>query len=272
MLDYAANGPWYWDAETLRKYAVETADKAGRSLDEELQQLNHESEGSSDGFFELIENNLREGQVRLVFFLEEAPPELKSVVDFLNRQMERSEVLIVEAQMFEHQDTRVVIPQLFGYTEQARRVKKTVTVRSGTRRKWTVDTFFEDARARLDAKQYESVSRLHELLSATSLELRTGSGKETGSISYSHPALGTPSILSLFSDGSIWLNFQNLAGNGQAERFGDELGRLIVDEAGLQLPDNYRNRSPAYKIEEWSPKCEVLAKVITKLLGEIVNK
>ena len=77
---------------------------------------------------ELIETNLREGQIRLIFFLQDSPFELRSIVDFLNRQMERTEVLIVEARQYEQKDLRVVVPVLFSYTDQARRVKKAVRV------------------------------------------------------------------------------------------------------------------------------------------------
>jgi len=36
----------------------------------------------------------------LIFFMEEAPNELKSIVEFLNSQMERTEVLVVEAKQY----------------------------------------------------------------------------------------------------------------------------------------------------------------------------
>ena len=268
MLDYAANGPYYWDAESLRNYAANTAEKAGRSLDEALQVLRPEIDESTDNFFERVANNLREGQVRLAFFLEEAPSELKSVVDFLNRQMERSEVLIVEAKMFEHDGRRIVLPQLFGYTEQARRVKRTVTVSSAGRRKWTVESFFEDARGRMDNTSFEGVQRFHDQLVAAGLSLRTGSGKDRGSISYFVPALASGSILSLLSDGTIWLNFQFLAGTEQADRFGDELGRKIMDEVGLRLPKNFRNRFPSIKIQEWLPRREALVNAIAELIEQ----
>ena len=93
-------------------------------LDKAIKTLSAEGVESVDDFLERIENNLREGQLRLVFSLEESSFELRSIVDFLNRQMERSEVLIVEARQYQQGDVRVVAPTLFGYTEQARRVKR----------------------------------------------------------------------------------------------------------------------------------------------------
>jgi excisionase family DNA binding protein len=50
--------------------------------------------------------------------------ELRSVVDFLNKQMELSWVLLVEARQYTSGATTVVVPTLFGYTEEARRAKR----------------------------------------------------------------------------------------------------------------------------------------------------
>ena len=90
MMEYAANGQYYWDKEIIRKYASAVAQKNSKSLDEAVFSIEPESGQSVDDFLDLIENNLREGQLRLIFFMEEAPNELKSIVDFLNSQMERT--------------------------------------------------------------------------------------------------------------------------------------------------------------------------------------
>ena len=92
--------------------------------------------------------------------MEEAPAELKSVVDFLNKQMERSEVLLVEARQYEHQGIKIIAPTLFGYTEEARQVKKTVSVTIGQRKQWDKESFFNDARDRLTEKQVNSLKSL----------------------------------------------------------------------------------------------------------------
>jgi hypothetical protein len=138
MLDYAANGHYYWSADILKSFAEKTAARRGEALDDILSALQQENQYSADEYFEKVENNLREAQLRLVFFLEEAPFELRSIVEFLNKQMERTEVLIIEARQFCHGDLKVLVPTLFGYTEQARRIKRTVAVDppGASRRKW----------------------------------------------------------------------------------------------------------------------------------------
>lgn len=128
MIEYAANGHYYWSKEEMRSYAEQSARTNNLSLEEELRRLQPEKTETTDEFFQHVQENLREGQVRLVFFMEESPPELKSLVDFLNKQMERAEVLLVEARQHEYDGKRIVAPTLFGYTEEARQVKRTISV------------------------------------------------------------------------------------------------------------------------------------------------
>jgi len=131
MFEYAANGHYYWTKELLRDFADEVVKRKGMSLDEAIRALKPGDESiqnSPEAFFERVQENLREGQVRIVFFMEESPFELRSVVDFLNKQMERTEVLLVEARQYSRNGSRIVVPALFGYTEEARQVKRSVKV------------------------------------------------------------------------------------------------------------------------------------------------
>lgn len=98
MLDYAANGQYYWTKDELRAMADETAKKLNNSLDDAFKDLEIPEELSSiDLFFERFYANLQQGQVRMIFFLENSSLQLRSIADFLNKQMERAEVLVVEA-------------------------------------------------------------------------------------------------------------------------------------------------------------------------------
>jgi len=129
MMEYAANGQHYWDAETLKGYAAETAAKENTTLEDRISRLTY-GEMDVDEYFQLLESNLKDSQFRLVFFLEQSSYELRSIVEFMNRQMDRTEVLLVEAKMYEHDGQRFVAPRLFGYTEAAR-LKKVAQRRIG---------------------------------------------------------------------------------------------------------------------------------------------
>jgi hypothetical protein len=104
-----------------------------------IRDLHPQSGDSVEEFLALVETNVNEGQLRLVFFLEEAPFELRSMVDFLNRQMQKTEVLLVEAALYELGGQRVVVPRLWGFTEEARRAKKAVGPRPSAPAGETID-------------------------------------------------------------------------------------------------------------------------------------
>lgn len=87
--------------------------------------------------------------------------ELRSIVDFLNKQMERSEVLLVEARQYELGDTKIVAPVLFGYTEEARRVKGINTdTTSSSKKQWNRETFISDAYEKLNESEAQLLGRV----------------------------------------------------------------------------------------------------------------
>jgi hypothetical protein len=129
MLEYAANGKHYWTASELQIHALNTAGDASK-LDQQLRILNG-SEVDAEGFFALVETNLRKSKMRLIFVLEDSSNELRSIVEFLNGQMKDTEVLIVEARQYQHENARIVVPWVFGFTEDARVAKRESKAETG---------------------------------------------------------------------------------------------------------------------------------------------
>lgn len=268
MLEYAANGHYYWDKEMIRVLAEKSAKNNGFSFEESLSKLRPDQEIDVDTFFEQVENNLREGQIRLVFFLEEAPMELKSVVDFLNKQMERSEVLLVEARQYRRDNMTVVAPMLFGYTEEARQVKSRGAGSDGLRKQWTHDSFFAVARARLPEKSANTMKKVFEACKSLSCNIAWGTGKIDGSFSVKWPQGGNKTVFTILSSGRLGISFGALGGNELAESFRDRLKDLIADRLGLTIPDDYQHKYPSYQISEWEPKADLLIQILRELLDE----
>ncbi|NVK25282.1 MAG: hypothetical protein HWE10_10175 [Gammaproteobacteria bacterium] len=266
MLEYAANGHYYWSKDEMRTFAEEAAEKNGVSLDEEIKRLQPEDTESVDVFFQHVQDNLREGQVRLVFFMEESPPELKSVVDFLNKQMERSEVLLVEARQYERDNMKIVTPILFGYTEEARQVKKTVSVTTGQRRKWDKDSFFGDLRERVAEEHYTAVKKVFGKSQDLKSELSWGTGKVSGSFSAKWPHLGKYSVFTVFSDGSITINYGSFKNTPEQLEFIDFLSHELTNRVGLSVPEDYERRYPNYKIEHWTRNVDELISVFELMI------
>jgi len=125
MLDYAANGTSYWKMDSLRQAAAETAQRDGKSLDEEIMRLLDTDEPTRiDEYWRQVEDKLKTSSVRLIFVADAIPSELRRLVEFLNEQMSSVEVLAVEAKQFVGEGVTAIVPRLLGMTETARTVKR----------------------------------------------------------------------------------------------------------------------------------------------------
>lgn len=265
MIEYAANGQYYWEEAELAERASKNAEAAGSDLSEVLRTLAPDDDLSVGDFFERVQLNLREGQLRLVFFLEEAPPELKSLVDFLNKQMERSEVLLVEAQQFCDDSLTIVYPRLFGYTEEARRVKKTRTVSVGPKRAWDDASFRRAIAMDLDETSSEQVSEMYEFLSSIAPERRWGSAN-AGGIGFCWPGLCSSAIFSLYGDGSISVNLGEMRGNDRVESIRDQLFEKLTKEFGWEIKEDYRKRYPRVKLQTWGKHAKNLKALVQNVM------
>lgn len=264
MIEYAANGHHYWDRARLREMAESTAVGRGMSLDEELDRLQPVDDLTADSFFERMEENLREGQLRIIFFLDEAPVELRSIVDFLNRQLERSEVLLVEARQFEDATGRFVVPRLFGYTEQARMVKRSVTVekRGSNRYKWDECLFFEHLASGAVAQPVsELAARLRDLAARhpKSCMLAWGTGK-SGSMTLKRNGAG---LVEVHGGGEICFRphrFPEALGVELSERYRRELEPLF--------PKPMKQAYPNVPPEDAARKAAALGDLIERVVDE----
>jgi hypothetical protein len=258
MMDYAANSQYYLDKETIQHFAEESAKKNGDDLGTVLLNLLGNEEDSIDGYFETVINNLKEGQIRLVFFLEEASNELKSIVEFLNSQMERTEVLIIEAKLFQNGNERFVSPSLFGYTEKARQVKKTISVdKKRLSYKWDeisiiqqLDDFGDQARKNNFISIYELVKGEPNFFSCN-----FGKGK-TGSLSIKNNR--DKSLVHIYTTGEFYLTAPYYFSSANYDR---------LLQLGKEFEENLKWRTPF-----GSKQYTRLEKNLDQMSGAEINK
>lgn len=118
MLDYAANGVAFWSIKTI----TETFSKSCGDPDARLAEFLNDSE--TEDFWRRVDANLRAGRIRLVFVADQIPAELRRIVEFLNEQMPRVEVLAVEIEQFaDPSGIRTLVPRLIGNTQRAAAAK-----------------------------------------------------------------------------------------------------------------------------------------------------
>jgi hypothetical protein len=265
VLDYAANAHRLWTADRLRTEAAKTAVSNGRTLADVVAQLGPGVINSSGDYFDRAIENLKRNEVRIVLFLESAPVELKSLVEFLNRDLSTVEVLIVEAKLYEADGVRVVAPTLWGYTEEIR-FKKENLAASLQRRIWDEKTFFAEMRTRLadDGK----VALLHDFyrsLPATGCAVTWGSGRAVGTLNIRLKERTDPAMISVTTEGDLMLNFGSLKESNDQQLLRDKLARVVSAEMGLKLPENHESRYPSYEFAEWVPRSDKLVTALAAL-------
>jgi len=123
MLDYAANGTRYWKVGEIIKSFKDTCLNRGRNPEEVIGRFLGEGYDPKI-FWQTVEDNLRQGKVRMLFVADEIPHELRRIVEFLNEQMRPAEVLAVQLTNYQGPDgTRTLVPFIFGATERATATK-----------------------------------------------------------------------------------------------------------------------------------------------------
>lgn len=117
LLDYAANGSVYWTAADAAQSFTAKCLAEGTSPEEVLSDFLG-SEENTLKFWENLENNLRDGRLRMLIVADRIPRELARIVEFLNEQM-RAEVHAIELRYFESTDGRLTLaPRTIGQTEK----------------------------------------------------------------------------------------------------------------------------------------------------------
>jgi hypothetical protein len=206
MLDYAANCTTYWSADTLRSSFENTCKESGSSSEEILNELIG-PDGNVETFWQRVKTNLLAKKIRLLFVADVIPVELRRVVEFLNDQMEQTEVLAVELRQFkgqvQGQDLKTIVPTVYG---QRRETSKS---RAGVGPQWDEAALFDKLRETVGGTGLEIAKRIFDWMREDGKrELVFGRGKVDGTVYPAFKVDGarvTPFYLS--SDGKLWFQF-----------------------------------------------------------------
>lgn len=174
MLDYAANAVLYWPVEEIKSMFEATC--RGQNIDPDkrlVEFLNSPDENETEIFWQKAKENLITGKIRLLFVSDEIPAELRRIVEFLNSQMNRAEVLAVEIKQYTGQDQRSLVPRVIGQTIQK-------DVQSG--RQWDEDSFFRELESRKGSRDADIAKKILEWARDKLPRFRWGGGKVDGSV------------------------------------------------------------------------------------------
>src|SRR5436305_3334298 len=118
MLDYAAHSVLHWTVEMIRGWYAERCEREALDADQGIAALTGGAVPADD-FWPRVKTNLQAGRVRLLFVADVIPPELRRIIEFLNRQMDPAEVLAVELRQYAGGALRTLVPRVLGQTAGA---------------------------------------------------------------------------------------------------------------------------------------------------------
>jgi len=137
ILEYAANATEFWTGGVVRQKATEFW--GNQTPPKELDKVLQEEFGGDldiENFWRRVEENLRNGRIRLIIATDELRPEMRRIIEYLNKEMENTEVLGLELKCYgEESESLVLVPRLVGQTQSA--IDKKIVGRGNV--KWTVD-------------------------------------------------------------------------------------------------------------------------------------
>jgi hypothetical protein len=127
MLDYAANAQRYWPADYIRSAIRQGGPEAADTVVMKLLGLEPTDSAATEieAYWAKVQENLHDGRVRLIFVADRLPGELRRIIEFLNDQMDRAEVLGIELVQYAGANIKALVPRLIGQTEVIRHKKQT---------------------------------------------------------------------------------------------------------------------------------------------------
>jgi hypothetical protein len=225
MLDYAANATAFWRVDALQAW-----------FDAECERLGTDSVAALEAAFAItdigsywarVQTNLAADRIRLVFVADEIAPELRSIVEFLNRQMTETEVLAIEVKQYvdAQGERQTIVPRLVGRTEAARAAKGTRSRAGGPA--------FDPMSASADVR--ELIEKMDEVASELGLTVRS---VRTGR-NYQPPVLesgvSVKSGIGVYSSGrGAEFNLSAFREHG-ADHIADRLLQRLRDVTGMQV-------------------------------------
>lgn len=246
MLDYAANATAHWPVSHIRERFAANCQKRAIDPEEELRAFIGD-EIEPEEFWQKVNRNLQERRIRLLFVADMIPTELQRIVEFLNEQMDKTEVLAIEIKQFVGYGHRGLGPRLIGQTTEAQHKK------SGMRseRQWHEASLLQDLQEKRGNAIADVVKRLIEWSEANDLKIVWGKGANDGSFApYLHYGSTYPFIpFRVYTYGNAEILFkrmrlrENLPFNDDDKRL--ELLRRLNKISGVGLAEDGINRRPS---------------------------
>jgi hypothetical protein len=211
---------------------------------------------------ENLKENLSNGNFKFVVVMDKLHSQLKDLIVFIN-QNSRFDIFGIEMEYYKYEDYEIIIPKLFGSE-----VKKEIGISTcvGTRKKWDEESFFEDAKIKLKENEMKSVMTLYEFSKENADQISWGTGTVRASFNSKFSKISAKSLYTVFSDGTLQINFGWLKDSEITQKYRDEFKKELEKLEGFVIPYDYQNKWVPVSIEIWGSKVNEFIKIIKELI------
>ena len=211
----------------------------------------------------------------MLFVADRIPPELRRIVEFLNKQMDPAEVLALELQQFQGQNLKTIVPVVYGQTEEA------IERKSGERpkRQWDRESFFSEYVSRNGAETARVAEKIADWMQHTGDGIFYGQGLKDGSVIMMVSA-GSQKIypFSIWTYGRVEIGFQYMMkGPFRDEAKRRELLKCLNEIEGINLPADAITRRPNIPLKSFSDErrlgqfFDIMGWLVTELRAGAAN-
>jgi hypothetical protein len=257
MLDYGSNAVVYWTPDAIHTSLTAQCASSGKTVEELLTDslgLDTAGESAVEHFWKQVETNLQAGNIRMIFVADSIPPEVKRIIEFLNKQMRPAEVLGVEVRLYTGGDGyELLIPTLIGRTAEAQAVKMTSPA---GKPKWDEDSFYANMKDRFDKNGevvVETVRNIVQWMCSKGIEAKFGgTSTDYGSmvaLFKSGETIYRPFMIYGYGTVEIRFEYMKEVGSFKRKERRLELLRRLNQIPGANLPENKVDSRPSIKIE-----------------------
>ena len=157
IIEYATNASEYWSGGRLREKAIDYWRDKGKDIEEIMSKLLSDDKPDTEAFWKLVDKNLTENRIRLIIATDELRPEVRKIIEFLNRETKTIEILGLEIKCFGSESKHVaLVPSIIGQSQVVAEQKSTAS----QKRLWDYDElqeFYEGMDNKLRAKRLKKV-------------------------------------------------------------------------------------------------------------------
>ena len=169
MLDYVAKVATQWRQVDLRTEFERTCNSRGEDAAERLGRFLETSEqyDEADPFWDAVGANLAAERIRMLFVADHIRDELRRIIEFLGRQMQRAAVFGIEIRQFADGSGHVLVPDVVGGSTDSRTAKRD--------RPQTVNEFLDHISSTQSAEAYQGAEAMIQAARERGYELNEGS-------------------------------------------------------------------------------------------------